>query len=62
MSLQELKEAIRAAYSPTSLVVTSKDADDLCQRNGITLTTMLRPFCQLETQCTQRLEFKCQVA
>ena len=47
----QLKDAIRAAYSPTALVVSSKDAEELCARNSLNITTLLRPFCEMEPLC-----------
>ena len=52
----QLKDAIRAAYSPTALVISSKDADELCARNSMSITTLLRPFCELEPLCLLNFE------
>ena len=44
MGTIDLQSSIRESYSPCVLVVSTPDADELTARNGLALTTLLRPF------------------
>ena len=52
MTAEFIKEGIRSAYSPTVLVYSTRDADEISQRNGLNITTLFKPFAELEHQCS----------
>ena len=44
---QNSYDFLRDVFSPTVAVLTSEDAETICQKNDLSFVEMLRPFCQL---------------
>ncbi|XP_037085006.1 trafficking protein particle complex subunit 8-like [Pollicipes pollicipes] len=51
---QSAAQFVRGAFRPRVAVMTSPEADAVCMRNDLTLTELLQPFCQLNTDVQYR--------
>ena len=40
------QDFIRSAFGPRVAVVSSPDADEVCQKNNLSFVDMLKPFCR----------------
>ena len=45
MSYNEFKQFIQKIYAPRILFVVSEEANSLCNRNGMSFTDIIAPFC-----------------
>ncbi|XP_052230198.1 trafficking protein particle complex subunit 8-like isoform X4 [Dreissena polymorpha] len=47
---QTAHDFIQCAFSPQVAVLTSNDAEQLCQKNNLSFTQLVQPFCRLTTE------------
>lgn len=52
------KEFIRNSFLPQVAVVCSQAATETCQKNNLSFTELLQPFCKLGTEGTSPLKAK----
>ena len=47
---QNSYDFLRDVFSPSVAVLTSEDAEFICQKNDLSFVEMIRPFCQLSNE------------